>query len=197
MCEVLLPDGKLDEICGMKTVCEKFVDMEESRKRVWAGTKDIDSANGVMLDFGTESYFIGNIDSNRARGIMAQFLKEGYLDCTSLGLKAVSGVSEIKEGVPYGSSAFMEKLSGHDSFCMSGVYDEGAGCWGNFQYTQPGLSCAAWSWEIYGKGLIFWKSVHISCVLEKPGKHTRGIWERQTLPCWSKGTYTRLAAGLP
>lgn len=29
MCEVLLPDGKLDEICGMKTVCEKFVDMEE------------------------------------------------------------------------------------------------------------------------------------------------------------------------
>ena len=115
MCEVLLPDGKLDEICGMKTVCEKFVDMEESRKRVWAGTKDIDSANGVMLDFGDESYFIGNIDSSRARGIMAQFLKEGYLDCTSLGLKVVSGVSEIKEGIPYIQKA---NAGGEDSFCI-------------------------------------------------------------------------------
>ena len=46
---------------------------------------------------------------------MAQFLKEGYLDCTSLGLKVVSGVSEIKEGVPYIQKA---NTGGEDSFCM-------------------------------------------------------------------------------
>lgn len=55
-----------------------------------------------------------------------------------------------------------------------GFVQDGMAFRGDFQYTQPGLSCAAWSWEIYGKGLVFWKSVHI-CVLEKPGKYIRDI----------------------
>lgn len=33
--------------------------------------------------------------------------------------------------------------------------ERGLAFWGDFQYTQPGLSCVVWSLEIYGKGLIF------------------------------------------
>lgn len=115
MFEVLLPNGSLEEVCTIGTVCEKFVEMEESRKRVWAGTKDISSANGIMVDLGMERYFIGNLENGRIRGIMTQTLKEGRLDCTSLGLDVVPGVSEIKEGIPYIQKS---DVNGNDSFSI-------------------------------------------------------------------------------
>lgn len=95
MCMVLTNCGRIDYLDGMQAVQEEIVVLEDEKRRVYEETKNIDEANGIEVKMDGGEAFIGNLAGGRVKNIMRQALKDGYLDLTSLGFKAVSELSEI------------------------------------------------------------------------------------------------------